>query len=74
VINLDIKNAPETLIILRSKRDYTPPFEIIGQYRLVDTGECPEATVVLPARSGPRPFGEQTLRVTPMLWRRLYLS
>ena len=50
MIRLDVKNATEILNILRSKRDYTPPFEIIGQYRLIDTGECPEATVILRAR------------------------
>lgn len=50
MINLDIKNATEALNILRSKKDYTPPFEIIGQYRLIDTGERPEATVILRAR------------------------
>jgi len=50
VINLDIKNATETLNILRSKKDYTPPFEIVGAYRLIDNGECPEATVILRAR------------------------
>jgi len=49
VINLDIKNATEALNILRSKKDYIPPFEIIGQYRLIDTGDCPEATVILRA-------------------------
>jgi 2-isopropylmalate synthase len=49
VIHLDIKNATETLNILRSKRDYIQPFEIIGQYRLTDTGDCPEATVILRA-------------------------
>jgi 2-isopropylmalate synthase len=49
VINLDIKNATETLNILRSKRDYTPPFEIVGEYRLIDTGGNPEATVRLRA-------------------------
>ncbi|MBW2057276.1 MAG: hypothetical protein JRH07_14605 [Deltaproteobacteria bacterium] len=50
MINLDIKNATETLNILRSKRGYTPPFEIIDRYRLIDTGDCPEATVMLRAR------------------------
>ena len=50
MITLDIKNATETLNILRSKRGYTPPFEIIGQYRLIDTGDCPEATVILRAQ------------------------
>ncbi len=49
MINLDIKNATETLNILRSKRGYVAPFEIIGQYRLIDTGESPEATVILRA-------------------------
>lgn len=49
MINLDIKNATETLNILRSRRGYIPPFEIIGQYRLIDSGESPEATVILRA-------------------------
>lgn len=50
MIDLDIRNATETLNILRSRRDYTPPFEIVGEYRLIDTGESPEATVILRAR------------------------
>jgi 2-isopropylmalate synthase len=49
VIDLDIKNATEILNILRSKRGYAPPFEIIGQYRLIDAGDGPEATVILRA-------------------------
>ena len=49
MINLDIKNATETLNVLRSKRGYVAPFEIIGQYRLIDTGGAPEATVILRA-------------------------
>lgn len=49
MIHLDIKNATEILNILRSKRGYIPPFEIIGRYRLIDTGDCPEATVIVRA-------------------------
>jgi 2-isopropylmalate synthase len=49
MIDLDIKNATETLSILRARRGYVAPFEIIGQYRLIDTGESPEATVILRA-------------------------
>jgi len=51
VFDLDIKDATETLNILRSRRGYVPPFEIIGQYRLIDTGESPEATVIVRAQN-----------------------
>ncbi len=49
MIDLEIKNATEILNVLRSKKNYIPPFEIIGQYRLIDTGSRPEATVILRA-------------------------
>jgi 2-isopropylmalate synthase len=50
MLDLEIKNATEILNILRSRSGYTPPFEIMGQYRLIDTGGSPEATVILRAR------------------------
>ncbi len=64
MIDLEIKNATEILNILRSRNDYTPPFEIIGQYRLIDIGERPEATVML--RANGREMHEADAGVGPV--------
>ena len=47
---LAVEDATRYLNSLRSLRSYSPPFEIIGNYRLVDDGERPEATLLLRAR------------------------
>jgi 2-isopropylmalate synthase len=44
-----IKDASKILNLLRSMADYRPHFEIIGNYRLVDDGVRPEATIMLRA-------------------------
>ena len=44
-----IKDATKILNLLRSMSEYKPHFEIIGNYRLIDDGVRPEATVILRA-------------------------
>lgn len=44
-----IRDATRYLNLLRSMSDYQPHFEIIGHYRLIDDGVCPEATIMLRA-------------------------
>lgn len=49
LIEEKIKDATKILNLLRSMSDYKPHFEIIGNYRLIDDGERPEATIMLRA-------------------------
>jgi hypothetical protein len=44
-----IKDATKILNLLRSMADYKAHFEIIGNYRLIDDGIRPEATIMLRA-------------------------
>ncbi|MGQ9638808.1 MAG: alpha-isopropylmalate synthase regulatory domain-containing protein [Thermodesulfobacteriota bacterium] len=44
-----IKDATKILNLLRSMADYKPHFEIIGNYRLIDDGVRPEATIMVRA-------------------------
>ena len=44
-----IKDATKILNLLRSMAGYKPHFEIIGNYRLIDDGVRPEATIMLRA-------------------------
>lgn len=44
-----VKDATKILNLLRSMANYKPHFEIIGNYRLIDDGVCPEATIMLKA-------------------------
>jgi len=44
-----IKDATKYLNVLRSMFGYKPHFEVIGNYRLIDDGVCPEATIMLRA-------------------------
>jgi len=44
-----IKDATKILNLLRSMSGYKPHFEIIGNYRLIDDGVRPEATIMLRA-------------------------
>jgi 2-isopropylmalate synthase len=44
-----IKEATKILNLLRSMSGYKPHFEIIGNYRLIDDGIRPEATIMLRA-------------------------
>jgi 2-isopropylmalate synthase len=44
---LNVIDATKELNILRSKRNYKVPFEVVGTYRLIDDGQRPEATVII---------------------------
>ncbi len=44
-----IKDATKILNLLRSMSNYKPHFKVIGNYRLIDDGVRPEATVMLQA-------------------------
>jgi 2-isopropylmalate synthase len=44
-----VKDATKILNLLRSMSGYKPHFEIIGNYRLIDDGIRPEATIMLRA-------------------------
>ena len=44
-----IKDATKILNLMRSMADFRPHFEIIGNYRLVDDGVRPEATLMIRA-------------------------
>jgi 2-isopropylmalate synthase len=44
-----IKDATKILNLLRSMSDYTPHFEVLGNYRLIDDGVLPEATLIIRA-------------------------
>lgn len=45
----NVKDATKYLNVLRSMSGYKPHFEVIGNYRLIDDGVCPEATIMLRA-------------------------
>jgi len=47
---VNVIDATKELNILRSKRDYDRPFEVVGTYRLIDDGQRPEATVIIKTR------------------------
>jgi len=49
MVTLDTEDATKVLNALRSLKDYTAPFQIVGGYRLIDDGERPEATIILRA-------------------------
>lgn len=49
MLNFEIIDASRELSIARSLKQYAPPFEIIGGYRLIDNGIDPEATVQIEA-------------------------
>lgn len=49
MVTVNIEDATRLLNALRSLKDYVPPFEIVGGYRLIDNGERPEATIILRA-------------------------
>jgi len=44
-----VKDATKFLNLLRSMSGYKPHFEVIGNYRLIDDGIQPEATVIIKA-------------------------
>ncbi len=49
MVEAKIKDATKILNLLRSMADYKPHFEILGNYRLIDDGVRPEATIMLRA-------------------------
>jgi hypothetical protein len=61
---IHIINATKELGIIRYLKDYQPPFEVIGTYRLIDDGERPEATVML--RAGRQEMHEADMGVGPV--------
>jgi hypothetical protein len=44
-----VKDATKILNLLRPMSGYKPHFEVIGNYRLIDDGIQPEATVIIKA-------------------------
>lgn len=59
-----IKDATKILNLLRSMSNYKPHFEIIGNYRLIDDGLRPEATIML--RANGREMHEADTGVGPV--------
>jgi 2-isopropylmalate synthase len=49
MLNYKVEDATKKLTIARSLDRYTPPFKIIGEYKLIDNGIIPEATVHIEA-------------------------
>lgn len=45
MLNYEIEDASKALAISRSLKNYRPPFKILDNYRLIDNGIDPEATV-----------------------------
>jgi 2-isopropylmalate synthase len=64
LVKLHIEDATKALNAMRSVRDYTSPFEIVGNYRLIDDGEHPEATIIL--RANDREMHEASTGVGPV--------
>jgi 2-isopropylmalate synthase len=46
---INMRDATQELNILRALDSYTPPFTLLGTYRLIDDGTRPEATVSIRA-------------------------
>ena len=61
---IHIIDATRELGIIRFLEAYRPPFEVIGNYRLIDDGERPEATVTL--RAGKQEMHEADVGVGPV--------
>jgi 2-isopropylmalate synthase len=49
MLNFEIIDASKRLAIARSLKTYSSPFAIVGNYRLIDNGISPEATVQIEA-------------------------
>jgi len=64
MLNLNIIDATSELKLLRFLDEYTPPFDLIGTYRLIDDGIRPEATVTL--RAGDQEMHEADIGVGPV--------
>jgi 2-isopropylmalate synthase len=61
---IHIIDATRELGIIRFMKSYNPPFEVIGNYRLIDDGERPEATVQL--KAGRQEMHEADIGVGPV--------
>ncbi len=44
---VELRDATKELSLIRSLKDYKRPFEVVGNYRLIDDGKLPEATVII---------------------------
>ncbi len=64
MVEKGIKDATKILNLLRSMSGYKPHFEIIGNYRLIDDGVRPEATIML--RANDREMHEAETGVGPV--------
>jgi len=64
MLDLNVIDATAELRLLRFLEEYTPPFDLIGTYRLIDDGVRPEATVTL--RAGDQEMHEADLGVGPV--------
>ncbi len=64
MLDLNVIDATAELKLIRFLDDYTPPFKLIGTYRLIDDGVRPEATVTL--RAGDQEMHEADLGVGPV--------
>jgi len=62
--DLNVIDATAELKLLRFLDEYSPPFDVIGTYRLIDDGVRPEATVTL--RAGDQEMHEADLGVGPV--------
>ncbi len=49
MLNYEIEDASKSLAIARSLKSYESPFRVIDNYRLIDNGIDPEATVQIEA-------------------------
>lgn len=49
MLNFEIQDATRELAIARALKTYDPPFSIVDNYRLIDNGIDPEATVQIEA-------------------------
>ncbi|MEJ5361441.1 MAG: alpha-isopropylmalate synthase regulatory domain-containing protein [Spirochaetota bacterium] len=49
MLNVEIHDATRELSIARALKKYEPPFKVIDNYRLIDDGFNPEATVQIEA-------------------------
>ena len=61
---IHIIDATRELGVIRFMKNYRPPFEVIGNYRLIDDGKSPEATVQL--RAGKQEMHEADIGVGPV--------
>ena len=61
---VNVADATKELNILRSKRNYSAPFAVVGTYRLIDDGLRPEATVII--RTDKREMHEASTGVGPV--------